>query len=173
MDSTPREERAAITQGFFRGVVTFPGVDVLEELVGGGHDVLDLRTGLRLQNRHRMDQDVRVGQQLPGLGQRRQGSPGFHRGLEDDLGLKIEPPRRQRRKVIEGSPGTPDHLSSLSTHPANVLKNPGKLNTFSGCVRSAHLLRVHRRPASAGSPRINSPPQAGCRTPPTARPTFS
>ena len=58
----------SVTQSFFGGVIRLPiTIHVLEQLVGGGDDVLDFRAVFGLQQRNGVDEHCLVGDQLGGL----------------------------------------------------------------------------------------------------------
>ena len=64
-------------------------LSVPEELVGRRHDVLDLGTGTRFQERYRVDQHVRIGQQSTRLFELGHRCPCFDARLEHHSAFQI------------------------------------------------------------------------------------
>jgi hypothetical protein len=71
----------------------------VEELVGGGDDVLNLRAVLGFQQREGVNEHRLVGDQLGGLLQLGQGCAGLDAGLEHGTGFQLAC-RGQRRQLV-------------------------------------------------------------------------
>jgi hypothetical protein len=71
------------------GVGVVVALRVLEELVGGGDDVLDLRAVLGFQQREGVDEHRLVGNELGGLLQLGQGGTGLDAGLEHGTAFQL------------------------------------------------------------------------------------
>ena len=99
-DSLPQGR--AVAQGFFGGGVGMFGVDlrISEERVGGGDDIFDFGTGLRLQQRYRVDQHSLIGNQGPRLSERCDGSPCIYATLEYGARFHVRPGRQGRQRIV-------------------------------------------------------------------------
>jgi hypothetical protein len=85
---------------------------VLEELVGGGDDVLDLRAVLGFQQREGVDEHRLVGNELGGLLQLGQGGTGLDAGLEHGPAFQLAR-RGQRGQLVVGLLRVPRGIESV------------------------------------------------------------
>ena len=103
----PLQERMAIPEGFLGGRIRrrLP-LQALKQPVGRGDDVLDLRTGLSLEERERIDEDGGIGELGRSLLELSQRRPGGDTPLQNRLRLQLHAWREQRQAVV-GPVGTP------------------------------------------------------------------
>ena len=100
-------QRGAVAQCLFGGGVgAVWALNVLEQLVGGGDDVLDFRAVLGFQQRNGVDQHRLVGDQLGRLLEFSQRSARFDAGLEHGAAFQLMY-GGQSRQLVVGLIGAP------------------------------------------------------------------
>ena len=135
-------QRAAIAQGLLgRGILgAVFHLCVAEERIRGGHDVLDLAAGLRLQQRDGVDQDGLVGDQRADALELGQGRPGFDAGLQQRLGLDVDG-RREQGQVVVGLGRIECHKSMI---PQSIDKSAGRVEGIDINVLRVDQQQKHR-----------------------------
>jgi hypothetical protein len=108
------EKRASIAQRLLgRGVGAAVGLQVLEELVGRGDDVLDFGARPRLQHRQGIDEHRRIGNQPRGLLQLGERRARGHAALQNGLRLELRLGRQLRQLVPRPVGAPPSHVLKI------------------------------------------------------------